>query len=630
MKPFGRILVLLPVACLCHQFGFAHKVAPTSIGAYWSGSLTAGSVVTFSGAGSSDNDTQDGGYVPRWRWDFDYQGTFVEDTNTVSSLANHVYAQGGAYTVAVRYDDNDNQAGNVYTFGVRIYEPKRYYYVKDHLGSIRSTVKGGELLVADDFSGDLSKWTVASGGGFAIEGGELSASSAGENYLVSSTGKAFTDGIITVDVKPVSSSNVDVSVIVRYQDVNNFYMVHPYGNQISLYEKLAGTFYQRQSATLPTGTMNPGTWYHEQITAEGGVLTVFWNGTQVLQWTDATPWVSGKVGFRQCVSRHVHWDNFLATTGGPGQVVVAEDYDAWGQVEEGRSVNQGMSDTRYKYTGKERDVESLYDYFGARYYDSRIGRWFSVDPHFEDYISWSPYHFAADNPIKVVELDGMDYYYTTEGKYLGQDNRETQYVYAVSNDSWSGTDGNYIVLESGLTQLVDNRGDPLLHKDFWNLAGTLYAEMGSSDWVEGASIFSVMENRADTRGTSAYDAAKRGDIYGWYKKDKINSKAASRSKKEAALKGLIRGLLDAKDYSGGAFFWQGEDFALSNWAAHEEYYMQGFKFSDNAHDLWNQGNHKSGEKAWDYKYESTGASGKTTFMRLTKEWKSANHHGGPL
>jgi hypothetical protein len=32
------------------------------------------------------------------------------------------------------------------------------------------------------------------------------------------------------------------------------------------------------------------------------------------------------------------------------------------------------------------------------------------------------------------------------------------------------------------------------------------------------------------------------------------------------------------------------------------------------------GDHKSGNKNWDYKYESTGTSGKTTFMKLTQEW----------
>ena len=57
-------------------------------------------------------------------------------------------------------------------------------------------------------------------------------------------------------------------------------------------------------------------------------------------------------------------------------LVAAYDYDPWGYPLENRTyepVNQ-----RYKFTAKERDRESAtdgngYDYFGARYYDSRIG-----------------------------------------------------------------------------------------------------------------------------------------------------------------------------------------------------------------------------------------------------------------
>ena len=37
-------------------------------------------------------------------------------------------------------------------------------------------------------------------------------------------------------------------------------------------------------------------------------------------------------------------------------------------------------DERYKFTGKERDAETGYDYFGARYYASGNLSWLSVDP----------------------------------------------------------------------------------------------------------------------------------------------------------------------------------------------------------------------------------------------------------
>jgi len=37
-------------------------------------------------------------------------------------------------------------------------------------------------------------------------------------------------------------------------------------------------------------------------------------------------------------------------------------------------------DSRYKFTAKELDNETNYTYFGARYYDSDISIWLSVDP----------------------------------------------------------------------------------------------------------------------------------------------------------------------------------------------------------------------------------------------------------
>jgi RHS repeat-associated protein len=55
------------------------------------------------------------------------------------------------------------------------------------------------------------------------------------------------------------------------------------------------------------------------------------------------------------------------------------------------------------------DVESQYDYFGARYYDARVGRWLSVDPMALKYCSWSPYHYAANNPVHVIDPNGLDW-----------------------------------------------------------------------------------------------------------------------------------------------------------------------------------------------------------------------------
>jgi len=63
-------------------------------------------------------------------------------------------------------------------------------------------------------------------------------------------------------------------------------------------------------------------------------------------------------------------------------------------------------DERYKFIGKERDLESGYDYFGARYYIPSFLHFASVEPLLDKYLHISPYSYAAWNPIKNVDLDG--------------------------------------------------------------------------------------------------------------------------------------------------------------------------------------------------------------------------------
>ena len=62
------------------------------------------------------------------------------------------------------------------------------------------------------------------------------------------------------------------------------------------------------------------------------------------------------------------------------------------------------SGVRYAFaTGKELDESDLY-YFGARYYDSNIGRFTSVDPVKEN----EPYSYVRNNPMNLVDPTGMD------------------------------------------------------------------------------------------------------------------------------------------------------------------------------------------------------------------------------
>ena len=58
-------------------------------------------------------------------------------------------------------------------------------------------------------------------------------------------------------------------------------------------------------------------------------------------------------------------------------------------------------------TGKERDEETGYGYFGARYMDHELmTMWLSVDPMADKYPNISPYNYCMWNPIKLADPDG--------------------------------------------------------------------------------------------------------------------------------------------------------------------------------------------------------------------------------
>ena len=75
-----------------------------------------------------------------------------------------------------------------------------------------------------------------------------------------------------------------------------------------------------------------------------------------------------------------------------------------------RYVDQRISgySERFTFAGKERDAETGYGYFGARYMDHELmTMWLSVDPMSDKYPNLSPYAYCAWNPVKLVDPDGQ-------------------------------------------------------------------------------------------------------------------------------------------------------------------------------------------------------------------------------
>ena len=94
-------------------------------------------------------------------------------------------------------------------------------------------------------------------------------------------------------------------------------------------------------------------------------------------------------------------------------VVDVSDYYPFGWYIRDRKDPQNAVDEggyRFGFGGKEKDDEikgsgNSYD-FGERIYDPKIGRWLSRDPFAEKYAEHSPYNFALNNPIYLVDPGG--------------------------------------------------------------------------------------------------------------------------------------------------------------------------------------------------------------------------------
>jgi len=156
------------------------------------------------------------------------------------------------------------------------------------------------------------------------------------------------------------------------------------------------------------------------------------------------------------------------------------------------SVTDSNPSLRFSFNGKENDNEvkgigNQQDY-GFRIYNPRLGKFLSVDPLTKDYPYLTPYQFASNSPISGVDLDGLEYYYAADGKFLGQ-GKDKSSLEVRRADDFKPLEGGGSVINK-YTSVHGN------HNDFKAMAGVLYAEADgttSEAADEVAAIYSVLK-----------------------------------------------------------------------------------------------------------------------------------------
>ena len=103
------------------------------------------------------------------------------------------------------------------------------------------------------------------------------------------------------------------------------------------------------------------------------------------------------------------------------EIVYAGDYFPYGKVL--REFVDGDGGDRYLTTMHERDKETGLDYRGARYYDSDVARFLSLDPLAAKYPTMSAYNYVAGNPIILIDPNGKEIIY--KGEDISSQDEET-------------------------------------------------------------------------------------------------------------------------------------------------------------------------------------------------------------
>ena len=290
------------------------------------------------------------------------------------------------------------------------------------------------------------------------------------------------------------------------------------------------------------------------------------------------------------------WSNWENTP----EIITLSDYYPFGF-----SINNvNKSDYRYGFNGAEKEPEftnnygDIYD-LGERHYDTRIARMFKVDPRTAEYSWQSSYVYHRNTPIRLTDFLGEGDYYSSEGKYVGNDGEKDEKVYLINNafydenKEYSAED--LLNLKTPLLKGGPSRApisvDRVVKLDikkteFSYIAGVVSKEDASS--FQGAAATTqatfnavklVKGKNTSMSDQSSYAKSLLGTDYSSVPDKKSLEDSDASDIANNARAGLIHVLMGGKDYSNGAVAWDGIDFAIKG-STHPKGRDGGFSVSE--------------------------------------------------
>ncbi|MBE9586000.1 RHS repeat-associated core domain-containing protein [Mucilaginibacter sp. JRF] len=194
------------------------------------------------------------------------------------------------------------------------------------------------------------------------------------------------------------------------------------------------------------------------------------------------------------------------TSSGVLDVMQYNDYYPFGSI-----ARQGGNGYRYEYQGAyaEKDPATGFNNFDLRLYDSKIGRWLSVDPKGQ---FWSPYNGMGNNPVTGSDPTGGECDECPKNQKIGE-------TYSSGNTTYINTERGWSVLQ-----------DPV------HVWGIKTYGSGSYSWDKGFAGF--------TAGFNAFvpGASLEGNITGFTGEHEyeVKKRSASMKAKWTFLQGSLK------------------------------------------------------------------------------------------
>ena len=218
------------------------------------------------------------------------------------------------------------------------------------------------------------------------------------------------------------SNDTDKGVVYTYNHLNLPYIATKGTDKVEWIYTAAGQKIRKTTTIDATPSIKD---YYGSTEKDDNGYVVYHSEGQVRQVDNVLHWeyaIRDHLGNTRILYDDHNGDNSL-------DILQNNQYYAFGMSMYGEWSKQGMSDNDYKYNGKELNGElglRLYDY-GARFYDPAIGRFPSVDRFAGKFTHQSSYAYAANNPIKFIDVNGdsikigNETYMPNQG-YEGDDN----------------------------------------------------------------------------------------------------------------------------------------------------------------------------------------------------------------